>query len=217
MIPYLSIETPDNVYEPREDSWLFVDALREDVGLITSLRPSICLEIGPGTGVITTHLSTFLANIPMLFLCADVNVDAARATKTTFNTHNSGRPHHLDCVVSDLDNAFGGRLDGLVDVLLFNPPYVPTDECELGFTDIRASYAGGPNGRTVIDRFLPCVPRLLSPSGVCYLLLVLENEPLAIAKEMGERYQLMPHIVARVKAKNERLFVIRFQRKQHSK
>jgi len=44
-----------------------------------------------------------------------------------------------------------------VDVLIFNPPYVPTPDEELGTTDIVASWAGGSDGRVIIDRFIPLV------------------------------------------------------------
>ena len=52
-----------------------------------------------------------------------------------------------------------------IDVLIFNPPYVPTEDEEV-VTDIplssqdnpiAAAWAGGKNGRVVIDRFLPLI------------------------------------------------------------
>lgn len=42
-------------------------------------------------------------------------------------------------------------------MLIFNPPYVPTPADEVGGTGIEAAWAGGRNGRVVIDRFLPLV------------------------------------------------------------
>ena len=40
------------------------------------------------------------------------------------------------------------------DIILFNPPYVPTPDDEIQGNDIEVSWAGGTNGRRVIDRFL---------------------------------------------------------------
>lgn len=47
-------------------------------------------------------------------------------------------------------------------VQVFNPPYVPTPQEELERTDIARAWAGGLNGRVVIDVFLPFVSHALA-------------------------------------------------------
>lgn len=165
---------PDSVYAPREDSWLFVDCLCQEEEFLRALQPCICVEFGPGSGVVSTHLSSLLPAFNLQFIAVDINADAANTTRHNFMTNLDGadspslfcvwgsfvshvyvlvgRPHGMDCIVCDLDEAFGSHLDGKVDVLLFNPPYVPTEDIELGHRDIRASWAGGQDGRVVIDR-----------------------------------------------------------------
>ena len=49
----------------------------------------------------------------------------------------------------------------LVDVLIFNPPYVPTPKEEVGLRGIEAAWAGGIDGRQVIDEFLPLIQVLI--------------------------------------------------------
>jgi release factor glutamine methyltransferase len=66
---------------------------------------------------------------------------------------------------------------GDVDLLVFNPPYVPSEKSELGLTSIEAAWAGGEDGREVIDLLLPKVRDILSPKGVFYLVLIEQNKP----------------------------------------
>lgn len=44
-----------------------------------------------------------------------------------------------------------------MDVILFNPPYVPTPDEEISGCGIEASWAGGTDGRVIIDRSLPVI------------------------------------------------------------
>lgn len=64
----------------------------------------------------------------------------------------------IEPIQTSLVNGFLPRLEGLVDVLCFNPPYVVTTPEEVGSHGIEASWAGGIDGRQVIDEFLPFVP-----------------------------------------------------------
>lgn len=48
---------------------------------------------------------------------------------------------------------------------------------QIGSRGIEASWAGGEDGREVIDRFLPTVEMLLSLDGAFYLVIIKENKP----------------------------------------
>lgn len=48
---------------------------------------------------------------------------------------------------------------------------------QVGSHGIKAAWAGGRNGREVMDRFFPLVPDLLSPRGLFYLVTIKENNP----------------------------------------
>jgi release factor glutamine methyltransferase len=99
-----------------------------------------------------------------------------------------------------------------VDVLVFNPPYVVTPEEELGSRTIAAAWAGGKDGRQVIDRFLPLVDGILTRMGVLFLVLIEENKPLEIIEEMKE-WGFEGEIVNMRRAGRERLYIVKFKRK----
>jgi methylase of polypeptide subunit release factors len=68
-------------------------------------------------------------------------------------------------------------MNGMVDLLVFNPPYVCTPDEEVSMHGISAAWAGGHRGRRVIDRMLPCVDELLSPDGELVMIALDENDP----------------------------------------
>eukprot|EP01094_Clydonella_sp_ATCC50884_P026081 TRINITY_DN7040_c0_g1_i1.p2 TRINITY_DN7040_c0_g1~~TRINITY_DN7040_c0_g1_i1.p2 ORF type:complete len:284 (-),score=64.24 TRINITY_DN7040_c0_g1_i1:1639-2490(-) len=258
----------DKVYEPAQDTFLLLDALQDEAEVLREARPFVCLEIGPGSGCVITFLGQLLLRVmgtTCLMLGADINAHAASIARAT-GKHNKVDVH---TVVSDLGDALEKRLRGKVDVLLFNPPYVPSEEddeeddvygeqeaapvagapqsssalreddcsCDAltgrppvasaaaaGGTcgggkaparpfgeGIEAALIGGERGRKVIDRFLPLIPRLLSPTGLCYLLLERQNDPKQVRstiKSLG----LKCKVVKRRNAFNERLQILRCSR-----
>ena len=61
---------------------------------------------------------------------------------------------------------------------------------EVGSSTIEASWAGGIDGRQVIDTFLPMIPKLLSSNGVFYMVVINENNPKEIMDLCKDRYGL---------------------------
>jgi len=252
-LDHLLMADYDNVYEPSEDTYLMCDALYNDRAELRSMGCSLVLEIGCGSGCNITYLASLLADSPTkdtgassadatpnpalttttaatdnadrqacLALATDINPFAIDATQRTAIANNVT----VECILTDLVTGLEGRLAGKVDVLLFNPPYVPTDDEEVGSADIAAAWAGGLRGRRVIDRWLPLLPGLLSPpraasaaataaagasqGGRCYLVLVEENDPAEIAAYAATQ-GMAAQTVLRRKARNEALQIMRIQ------
>ena len=197
------------VYEPSADSFAFLDALEQDSPTLLDVRPTISLEIGCGSGIVTAFLHKLLqdAGHQCSFLSCDINATATNASLVTYGTNRVP----CDVVLSDFASPLLPRLQHAVDVLLFNPPYVPTEENEMHSTGIEAAWAGGVDGMEVVNAFLPMANRLLAPSGLFYLVLIEQNRPKEVIQRAREAFGWDGEIIFRHQC-GERLYILRFQR-----
>lgn len=213
------IETPDlshisssdyeNVYEPAEDSFLMLDALESEIPYIKAIKPTICLEIGSGSGIVLTGLAKCLGS-GCAYFSVDINSHAAQVTRKTASRNCVS----LEVVNCDLVGPFLSRIQNEIDVLVFNPPYVPTDESEIDLkSPIALSWAGGLRGRKVMDRLFPLIPQIMSPNGTFYLLIVKENDEDDIFKVM-KSYKWHGSVIMERKAGREYLKVLKFKHVQ---
>ncbi|XP_061387010.1 methyltransferase N6AMT1 [Musca vetustissima] len=184
-IDHLTSQDYEHVYEPAEDSFLLLDALEADLEFIENdLKPLVCLEIGPGSGIVITAIAKRLPH--SLCMACDINPYACRVTKRTCTRNDT----HVECVQGNLTDAFKSNT---IDLLIFNPPYVVTADHEIELPDkfgqctsdnLVHSWAGGEHGRRIIDILLPQLNDVLSPKGVFYLLLLRENKPDEIIEQL---------------------------------
>lgn len=112
------------------------------------------------------------------------------------------------------------RAAGLIDVLLFNPPYVPTTEEEEAIAQregaLAGSWAGGSMGTNLLNDLITSVDRrdrggietVLSPGGVFYFVAIKQNDPDALVKQLRDR-GLDADIALSRRAGREHLFIIR--------
>ena len=225
MLPTPSTSHVDHnrVYEPSEDSYLFLDTLssapeslflnqRFHRGLPTNQAagPPLILEVGSGSGVVlalvTAHARTIFGRADVLTIGSDINPFACDATQKTIRQackevdQNLPSDSRIDSCGSlmavlhaDLASSFRS---GAIDVLIFNPPYVPSAQVpaqnaldeSTALNDARRSeqdsrllslsYEGGQNGMEVINRLLHQLPTVLHRvRGVAYILLCQQNNP----------------------------------------
>ncbi|PHT84793.1 Transcription repressor OFP6 [Capsicum annuum] len=127
----LLVSSHPEVYEPCDDSFALVDALVADRINLLQHQPSICMEI-------------------------DINPHALRVTSETVDAHGV----YAELVNIDISSGLEKRLTGLVDVMVVNPPYVPTPEDEVGCEGITSAWAGGEDGRSICWRFSSILFRL---------------------------------------------------------
>jgi hypothetical protein len=98
------------------------------------------------------------------------------------------------------------------DILVFNPPYVPTPASELLGDGISRSWAGGEKGREVLDLLLLNVQHLLSPRGVFYCVLLSSNLPDEVNEILKREGGFESHMVLRRRAGAEDLQIVRYSR-----
>ena len=136
-------------------------------------------------------------------MAIDINPLACQVSRDTASCNQV----LLDTMNGDLVKGF--RCRGKIDILLFNPPYVVTEPREVGSNGIEAAWAGGIDGRQVIDQFMPSIQSLLSPKGVFYLVVIRENRPMELIEWM-QQFGLHGKIVKFRKAGYEGLHILRF-------
>ena len=130
----------------------------------------------PGSGAVSTYLAGLLEYLHQHTLVLGIDINPA-ATQALLHTAHAAQVSPVEAVQTSLTSGMQRRLHEAVDVLVFNPPYVPTPDEEVGTADLSAAWAGGHRGRVVIDQFLPLAVDMLAPGGILYLLLVAANQP----------------------------------------
>ncbi|KAF7836753.1 hemK methyltransferase family member 2 [Senna tora] len=197
------------VYEPCDDSFALVDALLADCSNLLKHCPALCMEIGCGSGYVITSLALMLGQegLGVNYIATDINPHAVSVTRETLNAHGVD----AELIITDIASGLEKRLAGLVDVIVVNPPYVPTPEDEVGADGITASWAGGENGRCVIDRILPVADHLLSEKGWLYMVTLTANNPSEICLQMREK-GYASRIVIQRSTEEESLHIIKFWR-----
>jgi release factor glutamine methyltransferase len=150
MIEYegLKIETCKDVYMPAEDSFLFAD------NLILSPNDNV-LEIGSGTGIISMTASKTAQKVT----CIDINPKAVLCTKKNIEINNI---KNVNVIEGDLFEPINKEK---FDLILFNTPYLPSDELDTEDDLLNKAWDGGIDGRDTIDRFLNEVKKHLTPKG----------------------------------------------------
>lgn len=208
----------DKVYEPSEDSFLLLDCFEQEKDFIQSTFKEyipLVTEIGTGSGIVTTFLGKNV--LPKaIFITTDINPHACKAVIETMDC-NKENPRDICLLDSTQMNLTSGIRPHAVDILVFNPPYVPASEIpEIPTQDedpiwLDLALVGGQDGMVVTWKVLDNLEQVLSDHGIAYILFCARNKPDLVANVMRERGWNVKSVINR-KAGWEVLSVLKFSK-----
>ncbi len=169
MIPFNSIPDPliecdtQNVYFPKEDSYLIIDYFKNNIsdtffdGIDIS-EIEMVLDMGTGSGIIAIIFQFFKLKIkkfnPRIF-ASDIledSINCAKHNEILNNFHNE-----IVFIQSDLFNSFPESLESSFNIIVFNPPYLPSSPLikdKSSKKNIDWSWDGGLKGFEVLIEFI---------------------------------------------------------------
>jgi release factor glutamine methyltransferase len=145
----LTFQIFGNVYEPAEDTLLAADNL-------TVNQDDRVLDMGTGCGI----LAIVAAQKARKVVAVDVNPHAVRCAIK--NAEINKLTHKIDVRRGDFFQPI--CKSEKFSLIVFNAPYLPSDSTEER-SWLSKSWAGGPKGRRLIDRFLLEAPYHLEKKG----------------------------------------------------
>jgi release factor glutamine methyltransferase len=155
----LDILELEQVYPPSDDTFLMLNAI--EIGRKRSQYggPERVLEIGTGTGITAIYCARRGATV----VGTDINPHAVRLARL-----NAARNRvALGVIRTDMFNGINFRFD----VVIFNPPYLPTKKADLtGDRWLDASVSGGRDGKEFIRLFMNTVGYHFNEKGRAYIL-----------------------------------------------
>ena len=177
-------EFHEQIYQPETDTYLLLSSVLNEIK-----NDDTVLEVGTGSGIIAEACSKHARCI-----ATDINPHACRMTNRT----------GVEVVRTDL---YAG-LKGPFDLIVFNPPYLPTTDNERIDDWLEYALDGGVDGREVIRRFASGLHRILHPYGRV-LLLVSSLTGIQETRELFAEQGFLSLIVGEETTEGEHLVVFR--------
>ena len=157
----LELKVGPGVFVPRFETegvtQLAVDALKA-----VPVEKPIAVDLATGSGAIALSLATEVPNAQVFAI--ELSEDALKYTRANFARYAP----QATLLQGDLVEAFP-ELDGLVDVLVSNPPYIPDEMIpiypEVHLHDPALALYGGADGLDIVRKVEAAAKRLLRPGG----------------------------------------------------
>ncbi|MCK5660915.1 MAG: methyltransferase [Methanosarcinales archaeon] len=132
----------DDVYEPAEDAFVLVEAAH---GIVS--EDMDVLEVGTGSGYVSVMIKPHVRCL----IATDINPNACKCA----------RKNGIDVIRTDLFSGIKKKFH----LVMFNTPYLPTEDDEKMDGWINRAYDGGKSGTDITSRFIENVKEILTDSG----------------------------------------------------
>jgi release factor glutamine methyltransferase len=185
----------EHVYETAEDTILIAEKL-------AVTKNDTVLDLGTGCGI----LAIVSAKTAKHVVAVDINPYAIKCAQKNAKTY--GVTRKIDFLQGDLFQAI--KNNQRFSLILFNSPYLPSEPGEEK-SWIGKAWAGGPDGRNVINRFITGVPDWLTEKGKVLLVQSSLSDPEKTI-EMFNELKFQAKIVSEVKFPFETIVLIEAKR-----
>jgi len=185
----------EHVYEPAEDSFLLAEKM-------TVTEDEAVLDMGTGCGIIAVLAAEKAKSV----VAVDINPYAIECAIK--NAEMNGAREKIEFRHGDLFQPI--KPNEHFNLILFNAPYLPSEPDEEK-SWVGKAWAGGSNGRKVIDRFVMDAPNFLAAGGKIQLVQSSLSDVNRTIKMFSER-NLRAMVVAQVKVAFERIVLVEVKR-----
>jgi len=145
----------NDVYEPAEDSYLLAESV--DMEKPTDKK---VLEMGCGCGMAGLYAARFAKRVDLV----DINPSAVSCAQMNIV---SNKIKNASAFESDLFQ----NVKSKYDLVLFNPPYLPTDKETKIKGNVNYAFDGGRDGVLTVARFMEQADKHLKKDGKVYIIL----------------------------------------------
>ena len=166
-----------NVYPPSDDSYLIIDYFKKNINLNYFDGKKIqdiarILDIGTGSGVIAIFfllLKEHITNFNPEVYASDILAESIECAK--LNEKANKFENQINFIRANLFKSFPDNLRKKFDIIIFNPPYLPSSQIiteSINKTKIDYSWDGGRKGIEVFMRFLHDVKDFIKEDSYIY-------------------------------------------------
>ena len=158
----------ENVYYPSDDSFLLIDYFKEKISDnyfdgINVNEIEYILDLGTGTGIIAILFQFFKVKSKKFnpkIVASDIlenSIECAKKNESLNKFHDE-----ILFLQSDLFKSFPDSLKSLFNIIVFNPPYLPSSPLITDNKKIDHSWDGGLKGFEILIEFIKKVRNFLN-------------------------------------------------------